>query len=285
MRRAAALGLCLLSLAGCGDDSLSGDDLARQAQERNREQRIRRLERELKEKRADTPAPQRLPRYEGQVGVTYGPPGRGKVTRMGDLAGGSAWSTMKVPIALGVLDRGASPRQRSEVERALTASDNAAADRLFESLGGAGATTDVLRQAGDATTQVSSVGRYGFSPYGQTDWTLEAQHRFMAALAAGCVGKPASRKTVLDAMGRVRSDRWGLGSAGAPARWKGGWGPGTDGKYLVRQMGIVETGRGPMVVTLAAVPSDGTFESGQALATELAQWLVANGRGGRPGGC
>lgn len=282
LRALAVLVAAALSLGACGggEEPLPVD---RGAQAR--QQRIDRLERQLERTREGTPAREVLPRYDGQVGVTYGAPGAGKVTRLGDLAGGSAWSTMKVPIALGVLDRGASAQQRSEIERALTASDNAAADSLFKSLGGAAAVTDVLRAAGDTSTQVSSVGRDGFSPYGQTDWTLEAQHRFMAALAAGCVGKPASRKTVLDAMGRVSSDRWGLGSSGAPARWKGGWGPGTDGRYLVRQMGVVETGRGPMVVTLAAVPTDGAFESGQALATQLARWVVAHGRRGRAGGC
>ena len=125
-------------------------------------------------------------------------PDRGEVTRLGKLAGGSAWSTMKVPIAIRVLDGGATPAQRSEIQRALTASDNSAAESLFASLGSptaaAAAVTEVLRSAGDQTTQVSSVGRDSFSPYGQTDWTLEAQHRFMAALAGGCVGEPSSRR-------------------------------------------------------------------------------------------
>ena len=65
----------------------------------------------------------------------------------------------------------------------------------------------------------------------------------MSRLAAGCVGSPASRELVLNLMGEVSSDTWGLGSAGVPARWKGGWGPGTDDRYLVRQMGTLSVCR------------------------------------------
>lgn len=289
---AVALGAC-----GGGEEPLPVDRGAAQ-----REQRLDRLERKVKALKArrgqpakGRPGPAGFDRFAaglpGEVGLTLGAPGRGEVTRLGKLAGGSAWSTMKVPIAIRVLDGGGTPAQRSEIQRALTASDNSAAESLFASLGSptaaAEAVTEVLRAAGDETTQVSSVGRDGFSPYGQTDWTLEAQHRFMAALAGGCVGKPGSRRAVLGLMGKVTSDRWGLGSAGAPARWKGGWGPGTDGKYLVRQMGVIDTSSGPLVVTLAAVASDGSFESGQSLATKLASWAAANGTGqaGRGGGC
>ena len=178
---------------------------------------------------------------------------------------------------------GLTAAQRTQIELALTASDNDAAASLFDSLvqryggvdGAAAAVGEVLREAGDERTGVSTVGRDGFSPYGQTDWSLREQHRFMAALAAGCVGDRASREYVLDLMGEVTSDTWGLGSAGVPARWKGGWGPAPDGNYLVRQMGIVRLDGGRAVVTLAARPSDGTFESGQLLATELAQRLAA----------
>jgi len=101
------------------------------------------------------------------------------------------------------------------------------------------------------------------------------------------VGEAGSGRTVLGLMGEVSSDRWGLGSAGVPARWKGGWGPGTDGRYLVRQMGVLDTSSGPLVVTLAAIASDGSFESGQQLATKLATWAATRGtaQAGRAGGC
>jgi hypothetical protein len=227
---------------------------------------------------------------DGEVGMTLGPPGVGEIAAFGELKRGLfAWSTIKVPIALAVLQKvggpdGLTEAQRSDLERALTESDNEAAARLFEALGDSeratAAVTKVLRAAGDASTQVSTVGRDGFSPYGQTDWPLKAQHRFMAALAGGCFGDAPARDYVLDLMGRVTSDEWGLGSAGLPARWKGGWGPetGTDGPYLARQMGVLEYGDAQLVVTLAALPSDGRFESAQAMASQIARWIADRGR-------
>jgi len=169
------------------------------------------------------------------------------------------------------------------MRRALTLSDNEAALALFADLeaahggavGAAAAVDEVLAEAGDTTTHVSSVGRDGFTPFGQTQWSLELQELFMSQLAAGCVGSAASSDYVLGLMGEVSSDTWGLGSAGLPARWKGGWGPGTDGGYLVRQMGVFEPGGGKLtVVALAALPDDGSFETGQSMATSVAQWAA-----------
>ena len=224
----------------------------------------------------------------GEVGVALGPPGTGPAAVAGNLSSGAAWSTIKVPIAARViLDRGGadniSPEERSLIERAITASDNAAAAQLWDELskrhggpqGAATAVTEILASAGDSSTTVSTVGRDGFSPYGQTDWSLEAQQRFMAALAGGCIDPAAGGDYLLDVMGRViPSQRWGLGLAGPSARIKGGWGPGTDGAYLVRQMGLFDTPQGELVAAIAAMPSDGTFESGTALVTRVAQWLV-----------
>jgi len=226
-------------------------------------------------------------RLPGKVGATIGPPGRAAGLRVGRLASGSAWSTIKVPIALAVLREvggtaGLNSRQAADIRAALTLSDNDAAAALFGELerrnggraGAAGAVTAVLRGAGDSMTRVSTRGRDGFSPYGQTEWSLPLQHLFMSRLAGGCLGRPGSRAYVLRLMGEVSSDTWGLGSAGLPARWKGGWGPGLDGRYLVRQMGVLETGGRRAVVTLAAIPDDGSFETAQSIATSVARWLA-----------
>lgn len=237
----------------------------------------------------------------GAVGLAIGPPGSGPVAVAGGLTIGAAWSTSKVPVALRVLQEaggpaGLSSTQADEIRRALTLSDNEAALALFSDLeaahggaaGAAAAVDEVLAEAGDATTNVSSVGRDGFTPFGQTEWSLELQELFMGQLAAGCIGSPASSAYVLGLMGEVSSDTWGLGSVGLPARWKGGWGPGTDGRYLVRQMGVLETGGGQeTVVALAALPDDGSFETGQSMATSLAQWAGdrAANFSGSPGGC
>jgi hypothetical protein len=236
----------------------------------------------------------------GEVGVAIGPPGAPPAATAGSLTTGSAWSTSKVPVVMRVLQEtggpsGLSATQSDEVRRALTLSDNEAALALFGDLegshggaeGAAAAVDEVLAEAGDTATQVSSVGRDGFTPFGQTEWSLALQEQFMSMLAAGCVGSSDSAEYVLGLMGEVSSDSWGLGSAGVPARWKGGWGPGTDGRYLVRQMGILEVGGGEAVVTLAALPDDGSFETGQSMATSLAQFLAkqAPSYAGTPSGC
>lgn len=236
----------------------------------------------------------------GQVGIAIGPSGSGPAATAGSLTTGSAWSTSKVPVALRVLQEAGGPSglgstQVDEIRRALTLSDNEAALSLFGDLeaayggpaGAAAAVDEVLAEAGDTTTHVSSVGRDGFTPFGQTEWSLELQELFMSRLAAGCVGSPASSDYVLGLMGEVSSDTWGLGSAGLPARWKGGWGPGTDGRYLVRQMGILSTSGGETIVTLAALPDDGSFETGQSMATAVAQFAaeMAPAFAGPAGGC
>jgi hypothetical protein len=79
---------------------------------------------------------------------------------------------------------------------------------------------------------------------------------------------------LLDLMGRVISDSWGLGSAGVPALWKGGWGPGTTDGYLVRQMGELKFGGGGVIITIAALPNTGSFGAGQQLASRTARWLA-----------
>jgi hypothetical protein len=223
---------------------------------------------------------------DGRIGATIGPPGSSEPQSFGPLQSGSAWSTSKVPIALRLLQdvggpSGLSSTQGDEMRRALTLSDNEAAAALFADLershggisGASAAVGEVLREAGDGTTRVSTRGRDGFSTYGQTEWSLANQQLFMSKLAAGCISSPASREYVLDLMGEVSSDTWGLGSSGLPARWKGGWGPGVDGRYLTRQMGILYVGDREAVVTLAAIPSDGRFETAEAMATSIAQWL------------
>jgi hypothetical protein len=172
-----------------------------------------------------------------------------------------------------------SAHQHDLIDRAITASDNAAAAELFAGIerrhgglaGASDAVASVLREAGDETTQVSTQGRDGFSTYGQTEWSLPLQHRFMAALIGGCLATTASTDFLLNLMRNVTSDRWGLGSVGVPALWKGGWGPGLDGRYLLRQMGAVTVGGKEVVVTIAVRPDNGEFATGQAISSQLAQ--------------
>ena len=319
MRQAVARA-CLLVLAfsgamlisACGDDDrgaaadeIRAEDIVRDRELELKARQIERLERRLRQDNGaalEDPAPstenlrrldglQRLGReMGGEVGAAVGLPGSAPGVIAGTLASGSAWSTIKVPIALRVLQDAGGPGmltegQRSQIERALTLSDNEAAAQLFAGIGqshggvpaAAGAVTEVLRQSGDRSTVVSTQGRDGFSSYGQTDWSLVSQAQFMGALFAGCLGSAQSRELLLELMGRVTSDTWGLGSAGVPARWKGGWGPDVDGRYLARQMGILHVGGRNLAVAIAAKAHDGQYESAQQLATATAQWIVQNG--------
>jgi len=293
---------------GCGEPDDDDDDDIRpyiDALEEKRSERIERLREriaEAKREAAREPAGSAAgsigdldelgDELGAEVGATIGAPGAAPVLA-GSLQSGAAWSTIKVPIALAVAvqDGGLDPSQRALVAAAITASDNEAAARLFGQLGDVGPASAevaaVLRAAGDERTEVSTQGRDGFSSYGQTEWSLAEQQRFIGALLNGCIGDPASRDFVLDQMRSVTADRWGLGSAGVPALWKGGWGPGADGRYLLRQMGAIEVGGTEYAVTLAVIPDDGEFVTGQGVATAVARWLVrqAPGVDGTAGGC
>lgn len=197
-----------------------------------------------------------------------------------------AWSTIKVVIVARLLrdvggPDGLTPQQRASVRAALGASDNEAAAQLYEELerrhggltGAARAMGDVLRDAGDTTTKVSTEGRDSFSTYGQTRWPVTEQARFMAALERGCVLDRSSTAFLLQEMGDVIPEqRWGLGIIGAPS-FKGGWGPDPDGTYRVEQMGVVGEPGQRYAVAVAARPDDGTFESGIAVLNEAVDWV------------
>src|SRR5665811_2381113 len=92
---------------------------------------------------------------------------------------------------------------------------------------------------------------------------------------------------VLQLMGEVESgQRWGIGAVGLPAQFKGGWGPGPGGGYLVRQMGIITLANGSRIgLAIASEPADGRFETGTANLTALARWAVANVKAKGSGGC
>jgi hypothetical protein len=218
----------------------------------------------------------------GTSGLAASPVGFSQpVSELGTLHEGVAWSTIKVPIAVAVEARsGGHPTASTQalLIRAITASDNAAAEELWSSLGppdAAGvAAQNVLAAGGDATTRVETrVLRAEFTSFGQTEWSLAAQERFVAGLP--CLPNSAP---VLSLMNQVEADqRWGLGSLGAETEFKGGWGPDPRGRYLVRQMGIVRLPNGrPLAVSIATMPADGSFASGTANLGEIARWLMAH---------
>ena len=208
---------------------------------------------------------------QGEAGIAVAPIGMGQpVEELGTIRDGVAWSTIKVPLALAVAAREPTERDEELIDAALTVSDNDASLALWERLGppevAAAAVQDVLAAAGDSSTRVeANVLRPGFTPFGQTRWSLAAQVKLMAALP----GIPHSESIRARMRRVVPEQRWGLGVLGDDIELKGGWGPDADGQRLVRQMGLV----GSLAVALAALPTDGSFESGTAILDRLAQWL------------
>jgi hypothetical protein len=219
----------------------------------------------------------------GDSGLAVSPLGFGhRVERVGSLRSAVAWSTSKVPVAMAVIAAGGGSSQQANLRQAITASDNAAAERLWASLGSgqaaASAADEQLRASGDEHTVVEyrSLRGAGYTPFGQTSWALTDQVRFTAGLACSDAGRQ-----VLTLMSQVvAGQRWGLGSAGVSAQLKGGWGPGStpgaSGGYLDRQMGILTIHGKPLAVSIATRPADGSHESGTRSLTALARWLVAH---------
>ncbi|MDN5717932.1 MAG: hypothetical protein L0G89_11940 [Janibacter sp.] len=218
---------------------------------------------------------------EADIAIAWAPVGTtGKVQVVGDAQPLIAWSTIKVPLSLAVVRAGHGERMGADIDRALTASDNEAAGRLWTDLGGGGtaaaAVEEQLQRGRDRRTGVPpQVTVVGFSPFGQATWRLTDQTRFTAALP--CL---AGSTSIVDAMGRVvDGQRWGLGGLDG-ARYKGGWGS-TPRGYVVRQLGIVPGTKGDTAVTLQV--RSGTHEEGTAIADELTRALRAH-RGDLPVG-
>lgn len=185
----------------------------------------------------------------------------------GDTTGFASWSTMKVPVAIAALN--SHPEMTVEAANAIQASDNGAADMLWN------ATTPeaveaVLAEGHSPVAVERNVTRPGFSAFGQTQWTVDEQARFASHLS--CV---AGAGPVLEHMDNLTAGgNYGLGTLPG-ARLKGGWGPSISGAYEVRQLGLVPDANGRQIaVAIAASAADGTYESGQAMLTQLAADLT-----------
>ncbi|OBB11982.1 hypothetical protein A5761_02390 [Mycolicibacterium setense] len=191
---------------------------------------------------------------------------------VGQWQSGPAWSTIKVPLIIAALREEVPPQITDAMTAAITESDNAAAESIWESLGtpseAARKVEAVLRQTGDPTVVQAQRVRPEFSASGQTDWPLTDQVRFTSAAVCDTENDP-----VFDLMGRVEQDqRWGIGTV-VDSRFKGGWGPSPTGGYLVRQIGVLTTPAGMVAVAMAALPFSGKFEDGTAALTTMTDWL------------
>ncbi|MFN3601693.1 MAG: hypothetical protein ACK4UY_09930 [Dietzia sp.] len=207
----------------------------------------------------------------GTAGVAVAAVGGGSdVQSSGSWQTGVAWSTIKVPLAIAATR--IDPQSLERASTAITVSDNQAAENLWNSLGGgtaaASAVGVVLTEGGDYISQVPSVRtRVGYSIFGQTLWSLIDQARFGSRLP--CLGSAAP---VVNLMGQVSPDQsWGLGRIPG-SRFKGGWGPGESGGYLVRQFGTVPAAGGELAVAVAV--ESASFEEGVRALSGVADALA-----------
>lgn len=221
-----------------------------------------------------------------EVGMAMRPVGHGGLaTTFGSWTSGPAWSTSKVPLVLAALHEQVEPSVTAAMEAAITRSDNDAAEQIWATLGdpvtAASKVDQVLREAGDQTVVQSQRTRPEFTAFGQTLWSLADQVLFLSH--AACDPRTAP---VLELMNRIETDQqWGLGSI-RDAQFKGGWGPSVEGRYLVRQFGLVPTPTGTIAVALAAEPASGSFSDGVQALDVLTDWVathVAQMPGGRCG--
>ncbi|MGQ4614583.1 hypothetical protein [Nocardia sp. R7R-8] len=205
----------------------------------------------------------------GKLGMAIVPVGGEKPVTFGEWTSGPAWSTMKVPLTIAALRR--SPNSSNyAASAAITQSDNAAADVLWQSLGtpqeAAQAVQAVLREGGDSKTVVPATrARAEHSAFGQAEWSLADQVRFASRLP--CLPQVDRVTSLMEQV--ITSQRWGLGEFRG-AEFKGGWGPDVAGNYLVRQFGIINVPSGQIAIAVAVQPESGSFNDGMNVLDKLA---------------
>lgn len=195
--------------------------------------------------------------------------GSGTIAAAGITGPLPAWSTAKVPLAIAAERVGVA--DPDTVSRAITYSDNAAADSLWQALGGGEQAAQATAEIIGTTTVPATPPRPGFSAFGQTQWSVSEQADFIAAL--GC---QEGADVVLEAMGQPDpAQNYGLRTIEG-AVMKGGWGPAEDGSYEARQMGLISLGEHTVAVAIyAAAPSGDYGEAQQMLSRVVTQLATA----------
>lgn len=182
----------------------------------------------------------------------------GKSALAGDITSGPAFSTMKAPISAAVYRKNGGPgRWAGDIRAALQKSENNAAFRLWDSLGGvqtaAKKVDAVLRDAGDSATKTSTT-KQGcsscLSVYGQTDWALSDQATWLQGALKSNKGE---FKYITDIMKGVSGDdeTFGFGEISGAILWKGGWGDNDAGGWA-RQVGLMKVNGKKRIVAVIA---------------------------------
>jgi hypothetical protein len=205
---------------------------------------------------------------------------------LGSAPGDTAWSTIKVPLALAAVEDDPSASTWTHVEAALSRSDNAAADALWSGLGDPDAAAEavdaVLAAYGSPATRTQGervIPEY--SPYGQTQWAVPDATRFAAALA--CAPAASAAGEIRAVMAEVVAEqRWGIGELDS-AHFKGGWGPEGSGAYVLRQLGDARVGTERYALALSARADDGVYASAAGDVTALVRWWAETVAPGRTG--
>ena len=193
-------------------------------------------------------------------------------TIVGDWSSGPAWSTIKVPLTIAGLRAMDPPEVTEAMRAAITLSDNAAAESIWQSLGdpptAAHEVEEVLAYYGDPTVVEFQKKRPEYTAFGQTQWSLSDQATFLSSAVCDPRNEP-----IESLMGQISPDQsWGLGMIQG-AKFKGGWGPSPEGRYLVRQIGVIPVQDQSTVVAVAVAPASGALSDGTQALTRIANWL------------
>jgi hypothetical protein len=251
--------LCLVgSACGGGHPTSEGnsDDIARELRREHRderrldalERRIARLRQRESRQRPSQGPDSNVPGSSGlastvgglagEVGVADGDLRGRNVQAAGDLSTGSAWSTIKVPIALALLREVGGPSnltsaQASQIEAAITLSDNAAAAALFAELEGRHGGVGGRRRHRHASPE-SSWRQFDRGVHARTKWLLALWPNRLVARKSTAFrrftrkwlpGRPGVDKSPArtDGASYLRSMGPGLGRSTGPL--EGGLGP------------------------------------------------------------
>lgn len=204
------------------------------------------------------------------------------IAQAGDPGRWHAWSTIKVPIALAVLNSGAGEEEelRELVEASLTRSDNDAAAELWQLLGGgeeAARTLEKLLAPYGGINAQPLAADYAPTPIGLLAWPLAGQAEFASHLPCLPGAEPVYR-----AMGEIVPWQQDGLSLIEGAHFKGGWSrERAEGArpYTYRQLGVVAAGDGVIGLAVLVHPEDGTHATAvemiDALSVGMGKLLVA----------
>jgi len=201
----------------------------------------------------------------------------------GSLAGGYAWSTTDVPVAIAVNISPTQPDMTYFLSQAFNQSSAAGDQALWQWLGddqtAAARTTAVLRAGADQNTTIP-VGAAGqYAVFSQTMWSLDDQATWLGA--AYCTANIYNALTYMASP--PANQRFGLASI-ANAKTKTSWGTQPNGALSVRQLGLLPVsdslgGKTWLSVSVAAVPLDGSLDTATAALNEVAFEISATTQG------